>query len=89
MTTANCGINGRNARCLKRFVREQSLGFDPTKGEKKKVVEVVASAVQFLGGPRSDDTPTRAAEARPATPQSASRVEPEEMKDDLTEEVPF
>jgi len=54
--------------------------FENAEGERKKVVEVVASSVQFLGGaPRSGDTP-----AKPAAPPSSS--EPEAS---TTEEVPF
>jgi len=56
--------------------------FENAEGERKKVVEVVASTVQFLGGgPRSGggNAPTQTAEPRPSS-------EPEE---DTTEEVPF
>jgi len=54
--------------------------FENAEGERKKVVEVVASTVQFLGGaPRSGDTPPQA-----AAPPSSS--EPEAS---TTEEVPF
>ena len=54
--------------------------FENAEGERKKVVEVVASTVQFLGGaPRSGDAPAKA-----AAPPSDS--EPEAS---TTEEVPF
>ncbi len=54
--------------------------FENAEGERKKVVEVVASSVQFLGGaPRSGDAP-----AKTAAPPSSS--EPEAS---TTEEVPF
>jgi single-strand DNA-binding protein len=54
--------------------------FENAEGERKKIVEVVASTVQFLGGsPRSGDAP-----GHTATPASSS--EPEA---DMTEEVPF
>ncbi len=54
--------------------------FENAEGERKKVVEVVASTVQFLGGsPRSDDAP-----AKTAVPPSSSKPE-----DSTTEEVPF
>ena len=54
--------------------------FENAEGERKKVVEVVASSVQFLGGaPRSADAP-----AKTAAPPSSS--EPEAS---TTEEVPF
>ena len=54
--------------------------FENAEGERKKVVEVVASTVQFLGGaPRSGDAP-----AKTAAPPSSS--EPEAS---TTEEVPF
>jgi len=56
--------------------------FENAEGERRKVVEVVASTVQFLGGPpRSGggDAPTQTAEPRP-------NAEPEEG---TTEEVPF
>jgi len=54
--------------------------FENAEGERKKVVEVVASSVQFLGGaPRSGDAPAKA-----AAPPSDS--EPEAS---TTEEVPF
>lgn len=54
--------------------------FENAEGERKKVVEVVASSVQFLGGaPRSGDAP-----AKTAAPPSSS--EPEAS---ATEEVPF
>jgi len=54
--------------------------FENAEGERKKVVEVVASTVQFLGGaPRSGDAP-----AQTAAPASSS--EPEAS---TTEEVPF
>ena len=54
--------------------------FENAEGERKKVVEVVASSVQFLGGaPRSGDAP-----AKTAAPPSSS--EPESS---TTEEVPF
>jgi single-strand DNA-binding protein len=54
--------------------------FENAEGERKKVVEVVASTVQFLGGaPRSGDAP-----AKTAVPPSSS--EPEAS---TTEEVPF
>ena len=54
--------------------------FENAEGERKKVVEVVASTVQFLGGaPRSGDAPAKA-----EVPSSSS--EPEES---TTEEVPF
>jgi len=54
--------------------------FENAEGERKKVVEVVASTVQFLGGaPRSGDAPAKA-----AVPPSSS-----EPKADTTEEVPF
>ena len=54
--------------------------FENAEGERKKVVEVVASTVQFLGGaPRSGDAPTKT-----VVPPSSS--EPEAS---TTEEVPF
>ncbi|MEE8593472.1 MAG: single-stranded DNA-binding protein [Candidatus Bipolaricaulota bacterium] len=54
--------------------------FENAEGERKKVVEVVASSVQFLGGaPRSGDAPAKTA----AQPSSS---EPEAS---TTEEVPF
>jgi single-strand DNA-binding protein len=54
--------------------------FENTEGERKKVVEVVASTVQFLGGsPRSSDAASQAA-------PSSSGSDPEEG---MTEEVPF
>jgi len=54
--------------------------FENAEGERKKVVEVVASSVQFLGGaPRSGDAPAKA-----ATPPSDSKPEAS-----TTEEVPF
>jgi len=54
--------------------------FENAEGERKKVVEVVASAVQFLGGsPRSSDAP-----AKTAVPPSSSKPEAS-----TTEEVPF
>ena len=54
--------------------------FENAEGERKKVIEVVASSVQFLGGaPRSGDAP-----AKTAAPPSSS--EPEAS---TTEEVPF
>ena len=56
--------------------------FENDQGERRKVIEVVASTVQFLGGsPRSGgDTP------RPAPAQQPSVAEPEAS---TTEEVPF
>jgi len=54
--------------------------FENADGERKKVVEVVASTVQFLGGaPRSGDAP-----AKTAVPPSDSKSEA-----GTTEEVPF
>ncbi len=55
--------------------------FENAEGERKKVVEVVASTVQFLGGsPRSGgDAPSQTAE-----PQTNF-----ESEDSSTEEVPF
>ena len=54
--------------------------FENAEGERKKVVEVVASAVQFLGGsPRTGDVPAQA-----AVPPSSSKPEAS-----TTEEVPF
>jgi len=54
--------------------------FENAEGERKKVVEVVASNVQFLGGaPRSGDAPAQA-----AVPPSSSKPEAS-----TTEEVPF
>jgi single-strand DNA-binding protein len=54
--------------------------FENAEGERKKVVEVVASTVQFLGGaPRSGDAP-----AHNAVPASNS-----ESEAGTTEEVPF
>ena len=54
--------------------------FENAEGERKKVVEVVASTVQFLGGaPRSGDAPTQT-----AVPASSS-----ESEAGTTEEVPF
>ena len=54
--------------------------FENAEGERKKVVEVVASTVQFLGGaPRSGDAP-----AQTAVPPSSSKPEAS-----TTEEVPF
>jgi single-strand DNA-binding protein len=61
--------------------------FENAEGERKKVVEVVASTVQFLGGaPRSDDAPSRSAK-----PQSKPTQAPpaEEMTESSEEEVPF
>lgn len=56
--------------------------FENDQGERRKVIEVVASTVQFLGGsPRSGgDTP------RPAPAQQPSVAEPEAS---APEEVPF
>lgn len=55
--------------------------FENAEGERKKVVEVVASIVQFLGGaPRSGDTPANTAAAPPASSESEAST---------TEEVPF
>jgi len=56
--------------------------FENDQGERRKVIEVVASTVQFLGGsPRSGgDSP------RPAPAQQPSVAEPEAS---ATEEVPF
>ncbi|MBU1048667.1 single-stranded DNA-binding protein [Candidatus Bipolaricaulota bacterium] len=54
--------------------------FENAEGERKKVVEVVASTVQFLGGaPRSGE-----ASAQTAVPPSSSQPEAS-----TTEEVPF
>jgi single-strand DNA-binding protein len=56
--------------------------FENAEGERKKVVEVVASTVQFLGGgPRSGggDAPQKTAEPRPSS----------ESEEGMTEEVPF
>ena len=54
--------------------------FENAEGERKKVVEVVASTVQFLGGaPRSSDAPAQTA-APPADSESEAST---------TEEVPF
>lgn len=54
--------------------------FENAEGERKKIVEVVASTVQFLGGsPRSGDAP-----GHTAAPASSS-----ESEADITEEVPF
>jgi len=52
--------------------------FENAEGERKKVVEVVAQSVQFLGGP------PRQADSAPAEPSTVS--EPAPQKD---EEVPF
>lgn len=61
--------------------------FENAEGERRKVVEVVASTVQFLGGaPRSDDASPRAA-AQPSRP--ASTPQPDEMPESSAEEVPF
>jgi len=53
--------------------------FENAEGERRKVVEVVASTVQFLGGPRSQDT-----QAGPAPSPSPEMDEP-----GTDEEVPF
>lgn len=54
--------------------------FENTDGERKKVVEVVASTVQFLGGsPRSGESAGQ-------TAAPSSNPDPEES---MTEEVPF
>lgn len=56
--------------------------FENAEGERKKVVEVVASTVQFLGGGSrsSSAAPAQTAEPRPAS---------QESQGDSTEEVPF
>lgn len=54
--------------------------FENADGERKKVVEVVASTVQFLGGsPRSGDAPAKTAAPAPSSDSDAG----------TTEEVPF
>ena len=54
--------------------------FENAEGERRKVVEVVASTVQFLGGAsRSSDSPSQPA-AAPSSPDPDA---------DATEEVPF
>ncbi|MGB2982432.1 MAG: single-stranded DNA-binding protein [Candidatus Bipolaricaulia bacterium] len=57
--------------------------FENAEGERRKVVEVVASAVQFLGGPaRSQD------QKQPGSVSSPS-PEPETKAQGTDEEVPF
>jgi single-strand DNA-binding protein len=54
--------------------------FENAEGERRKVVEVIASTVQFLGGaPRSNDASPRASESQTN----------HESEDSSTEEVPF
>lgn len=54
--------------------------FENADGERKRVVEVIASTVQFLGGPRSSDAP------RPAASSPADETQAMQQPD---EEVPF
>jgi len=54
--------------------------FENADGERKRVVEVIASTVQFLGGPRSNDAP------RPAASSPADETQAMQQPD---EEVPF
>jgi len=57
--------------------------FENAEGERKRVVEVVASSVQFLGGPpRQSDSPGPGASApsTPAAPESSTQPD---------QEVPF
>jgi len=63
--------------------------FENAEGERRKVVEVVASAVQFLGGPpRSQDQQSRSQEEQPGS-VSSPPPEPETKAQGPDEEVPF
>jgi len=55
--------------------------FENAEGERRKVVEVVASTVQFLGGPRSQQQDSQ--------PGSVSSTPPKADEPGTDEEVPF
>ena len=57
--------------------------FENAEGERKKVVEVVASSVQFLGGPSRQSEGTTSSSPSPAAPAGS---EPDTKPD---QEVPF
>jgi single-strand DNA-binding protein len=64
--------------------------FENAEGERRKVVEVVASGVQFLGGPpRSQDQQSRSQEGQPASVSSPPSAPPETDVQRSDEEVPF
>lgn len=60
--------------------------FENAEGERKKVVEVVANVVQFLGSKPNGDAPQQSDAAEPA---QGTGNPPQEESGEVREEVPF